>query len=572
MFDALGRILRNATDQIGKLTPAARLAVIMTVVVMAMLLILVGIYASGPERAELAAGADPEYKSRAVTTLRAGGIDADLDPQGRLLVKDEDIARAEGLLASQGVLPSDGSLLFSNLTEQMKWTNPREVNQQMFHMALQNELARTISNFPNMSKANVFLDIPAPSGIGMANRRPTASVTVFTRSGVPVKQSEVDAVARLVSKSVSGLEIDNISVIDGSSGTALRARSDDDSIATNYLEHKLQFEREVEQKVMGILAAIPGATVAVTADVDVKRVTSRREAYLKNNEGTVSLPSSTTSSKEESKSANVGAEAGTRPNTGADINTGSSGAGGFLKTDDMTEFDSRVGSEVTSTIDPRGMATALSISVQVPRRYVEALVPKAADAPADTPVDPAAVDQAFLAERERIREMIEPHLPTTVDAEGSRKMAGTVVVSMMPIDLASLAGTAQAAAFGLSGGGSSAGGGGGLASVLGSGLIEKGVLVALAGVAFVMMLMMVRSATKRVELPSVEELVGIPPALDQPSDIVGEADETEAPMDGIEVDGTQVANRKMLEQVGSLVSNEPDLAARLLNRWITPEH
>lgn len=572
MVDSFGRILKNATDQIGKLTPTARLLVLMTVVVMGMMLILVGVWAGSPDRAELYAGADPEFKSQALTSLRSGGIDADIDAQGKLLLKQEDVPRAEGLLASQGVLPSDGTLLFSNLTEQMKWTNPREVNQQMFHMALQNELARTISNFPSMRKASVFLDIPAATGIGMAAKRPTASVTVFTRTGLPVKQAEVDAVARLVSKAISGLDLANISVIDGSTGTPLRARTDDDAIASNYFEHKQQFEREVEQKIMGILAAIPGATVAVTADVDVKRVTSRREEYLKNNEGTVSLPRSTSAMKEESTSANVGAEAGTRPNTGADINTASSSGGGFVKTDDLTEFDSRVGSEVTSTIDPRGMATSLSISVQVPRRYVEALIPKAADAAEDAPVDLAAVEQAFLAERDRISKMIEPHLPTTTDAEGIRQKAGTVVVSMMPIDLASLAGTAQAAAFGLPGGGSSASGGGMLGSLMGSGLVEKGVLIALAGVAFVMMLVMVKSATKRVELPSVEELVGIPPALDQPTDIVGEADETEAPMDGIEVDNQQVANRKMLEQVGSMVSNEPDLAARLLNRWITPEH
>ncbi|MCA9273884.1 MAG: hypothetical protein KDA31_12670 [Phycisphaerales bacterium] len=572
MLDSLGRILKNATDQIGKLTPTARLLVLMTVVVMGMMLLLVSIWAGGPSRAELYAGADPEFKSQAVTSLRAGGIDAEVDAQGRLLVKHDDVPRAEGLLASQGVLPSDGTLLFSNLTEQMKWTNPREVNQQLFHMALQNELARTISNFPNMRKASVFLDIPAPSGIGMSARRASASVTVFTRSGTPIKQTEVDAVARLVSKAVSELDLENVSVIDGSTGTPLRARTDDDAIATNYLEHKLQFEREVEQKIMGILAAIPGATVAVTADVDVKRVTSQRQAYLKNNEGTVSLPRSTSAMKEESTAASRGAEPGTRPNTGADINTGSSGGSGFVKTDDTTEFDSRVGSEVTSTIDPRGMATSLSISVQVPRRYIEALVPKADGAAADAPVDPAAVDQAFTAEKARIAEMIQPHLPTRIDGDGVRQVAGTVVVSMMPIDLASFAGTAQAAAFGLPGGGNSAGGGGMLGTVLGSGLIEKGVLVALAGVAFVMMLMMVKSATKKIELPSVEELVGIPPALEQPSDIVGEADETEAPMEGIEVDNQHVANRKMLEQVGSLVSNEPDLAARLLNRWIQPDH
>lgn len=576
MLDSLGRTLRNAVAQIGRLSPASRLLVLMSVAVMAMLLLLVAVYAGGPERAELYAGSDPEFKAQAMSALRAGGIEAEIDGTGRLLVPPGESMRAEGLLASQSVLPSDGSLLFSNLTDRMKWTNPREVNQQMFHMALQNELARTISNFPSMRRASVFLDIPTPTGIGMATRRPTASVTVFTRSGLPLKQGEVDAVARLVSKAVSGLELANVSVIDGTTGTPLRARSDDDAIATSYLEHKRNFEREVEQKIQGILTGIPGATVAVTADVDVKRVTSRREEYLGKDKGSVAIVKTENKVAEESTSQISGAEAGTRPNTGADINTGGSGGGsGFKNTDDTTEFDTRVGSEVTSTIDPRGMATSLSISVQVPRRYVEALVPRAADGSAagaeDAPADPAAVDAAFTAERDRIRQMIEPHLPVAVSAEGVRQAAGTVVVSMMPIDLASLAGTAQAASFGLPGAGSSASGGL-LGGVIGSGLIEKGVLVALAAVAMVMMLMMVKSATKRVELPSVEELVGIPPALEQPSDIVGEADETEAAMVGIEVDGTHVANRKMLEQVGTLIGKEPDLAARLLNRWIQPEN
>lgn len=572
MFDSLGRTLRNATAQIGKLSPSARLAVLMAVAMMAMLLLVVSLYAGGKDRAELFAGADPEYKAQALASLRASGIGADLDAQGRLMVPHDARDRAQGVLASQGVLPSDGSLLFSNLTEQMKWTNPREVNQQMFHMALQNELARTISNFPSMRKASVFLDIPAPTGIGMASRRPTASVTVFTRSGTPVKQSEVDAVARLVSKSVSGLDLANISVIDGSTGTPLRARTDDDAIATSYLEHKLSFEREVEQKIMGILASIPGATVAVTADVDVKRVSSRRESFLNEKQGSVSIQRATTSTTEESKAAGNGAEAGVRPNTGADIGLGPvGGGGGFTKSDDTADYETRVGSEVTSTIDPRGMATSLSISVQVPRRYVAALVPVAPGQAADAAPDPAAVEAAFVAERERISAMIRPHLPTIANAEGVREAAGTVVVSMMPIDLVSLAGTAQAAAFGFPAGRTAGGGGGALGSILGSGLIEKGVLVALAGVAFVMMFTMVRSATRRVTLPSVEELVGIPPALEQHSDIVGEADETEAAMVGIEVDNTHVANAKMLEQVGALVTNEPDLAARLLNRWIQHE-
>ena len=471
------------------------------------------------------------------------------------------------------MLPADGTLLFQNLGEQMKWTNPREVNQQLQLMALQNELARTISNFPSLKKASVFLDVPVATGIGMVVRHPTASVTVFSQNGARVNQNQVDAIARLVSHAVSNLDISNVSVIDGTTGTPLQARSEDSALATNYLEHKKNFEREVEQKVRGILSSIPGALIAVSADVDVKQVTSRREAYLPDKQGSVSLLSSTSTVSESSQGANQGAESGTRPNTGADITQNTSSAAGFESSDTKDEFESRIGSEVTSTVDPRGMATSLSISVQVPRGYIEAMLPVPEGAVEGEPVvyDDAAVDAKFASEQQRIAALIEPHLPATVDAEGTRVAAGSVVVSMMPIDLVALAGSTQAATLGLSGMGPTASGGGGaLGGIMASGMIEKGLLVLLAVGAFGMMFMMVKGATKRVALPSVDELVGIPPALENQSGVVGEADESETPMDGIEVDDSHVASSKMLEQVGELVGNEPDLAARLLNRWIQP--
>lgn len=573
MFDSFGRTIKNSIDQVGRLSPNARLLVIMSVLLVGCFLFIVSIYASKPQRIEIGAGTDASYKNEALSQLQSAGIEASIS-DGALLVKKDDVSRANGLLAERGVLPADGTLLFQNLGEQMKWTNPREVNEQMKLMALQNELARTISNFPTLKRASVFLDIPVPTGIGMVVRRPTASVTVFTQSGSVITQNQVDAIAKLVSHAVSNLDMSNVSVIDGTTGTPMVARSNDSALATNYLEHKKNFEREVEQKVRGILSSIPGALIAVSADVDVKQVTSTREAFLPEKQGTVSLLKSTTNSTESSLSGNQGAEAGTRPNTGADITQNTSSSGGFESSNLKEDFEARVGSEVTSTVDPRGMATSLSISVQVPRGYIEALLPAPEGATEEAPAvyDDAAVDAKFQAERERIANLIQPHLPTTVDENGARVAAGSVVVSMMPIDLMALAGSTQAATLGLSGMGSTAsnGGGGAIGGIMASGMLEKGLLVVLALGAFGMMFFMVKGATKRVALPSVEELVGIPPALENQSDVVGEADETETPMDGIEVDDSHVASTKMLQQVGDLVGNEPDLAARLLNRWIQP--
>jgi flagellar biosynthesis/type III secretory pathway M-ring protein FliF/YscJ len=98
-------------------------------------------------------------------------------------------------------------------------------------------------------------------------------------------------------------------------------------------------------------------------------------------------------------------------------------------------------------------------------------------------------------------------------------------------------------------------------------MIERVLVGALALLAVGMMLMMVRKAGKKVELPTPEELVGIPPALTSDSDIVGEADETDTPMTGIEVDDDQAQANKMLEQVTDLVQNNPETAAKLIGRW-----
>ena len=80
---------------------------------------------------------------------------------------------------------------------------------------------------------------------------------------------------------------------------------------------------------------------------------------------------------------------------------------------------------------------------------------------------------------------------------------------------------------------------------------------------------MARKATRAGALPTAEELVGIPPALEPNSDVVGEADETETAMPGIEVDPQRLKTGKMLEEVGQLVKSNPHAAASVFNRWLS---
>ncbi|MEL6797159.1 MAG: hypothetical protein AAFO89_10100 [Planctomycetota bacterium] len=570
-MNAIQRIIRNIGEQLGKLTPTARLLIASTAVILVMALIMVGLYAGSPDRAEIYAGAEPGVKQQAVSQLRAKGINASLDSGGRLLVPPGDADFAVGVLAEGGVLPADGTVLFGNLNEYMSWTNPREMNQQMMRMALQGELERTIANFPSMRSARVFLDVPEPVGIGMAARMPTASVSVMTASGSPVTQNQVDAVARLVAKAVSGLQLRDISIIDAANSRYMSPRTDDSAIATSYLEHQGKVEEQFERKVRGLLAHIPGVAVAVTAEVDVKKVTSRREQFLDEGRGTVSVLAEEETKDETLNSGRLAAEPGVRPNTGADINAGPTGGPESVVADSTQRFENMIGSEVTSTVDPRGMPTQMAVSIQVPRSYITALIapPSDGDGEEVVPPDEAAVLERFELERQSIASLIQPHLPAVTADDGTLTRAGEVAIGLMASDPAMLvagAGSGGGMGLGLISTGGSSGGLG-----IGGGLIETAMLLVLAGVAVAMMLLMVRKATRKVEMPSAEEIVGIPPALDGMGEIVGEADESETPMEGIEVSQSDVNANRLLEQVTDLVGERPDIAARLLSRWVDPE-
>jgi flagellar biosynthesis/type III secretory pathway M-ring protein FliF/YscJ len=102
--------------------------------------------------------------------------------------------------------------------------------------------------------------------------------------------------------------------------------------------------------------------------------------------------------------------------------------------------------------------------------------------------------------------------------------------------------------------------------------VNTAVVALLAVVALGMMIMMVRKSSRPIELPTPEELVGIPPALHADSDLVGEADESDAPMPGIELGDDEIKRAKLLEQVAEMVKQNPETAASLLSRWIETAH
>jgi flagellar biosynthesis/type III secretory pathway M-ring protein FliF/YscJ len=118
------------------------------------------------------------------------------------------------------------------------------------------------------------------------------------------------------------------------------------------------------------------------------------------------------------------------------------------------------------------------------------------------------------------------------------------------------------------GGGGGGGGGGGI-SISGGGLIRPIGLGLLAVVSLFFMFSIAKKASVREQLPSAEELAGVPPMLESDGgDIIGEADEATPALEGMELDDDSLRRQQMLDQLNELASRDPEELSGILRRWM----
>jgi flagellar biosynthesis/type III secretory pathway M-ring protein FliF/YscJ len=563
-MDQIRQAMANIQQQIGKMTASQKLLLASLTVIAVMTLFLVSQYAAKPATVELMAA---DGQGGTVRALQNGGFEAKV-VDGKLMIPAGQQHYALGYLAETGQLPGDTTLLFGNLIGSQDWKASSAQHRQQFNIAKQNELSRIISNFSSIKKASVILDIPMATGLGRSAKSPTASVTLFTVAGGPITQGVVDAAAQLVSGAVSGMNPSRVQVTDGSTGRARTTSGDEAQSSSRYLEYSTQVEKHTQQKIEGLFGHIPGVVVSVTARVDITKVSSAETLYTPNSKGTVSVLISEQTLSNNTKAAESSAQAGVRSNQTASIDTGSStGASAEQETGD-TKYQAAIGQRTKNTFDPRGMPTHLSASVIIPQEYIEQIIERArpvVEGEESTPVTSDEAKEYFDAEKGIIEGLIQPHL-IGVGAEGE-SVPGALMVSMAPLGMTMGAGgTIQSVGFM----GSLAGGSGG--GMLGSSgkIIETALVGVLALISLAMMLLMVKRSSKKIELPSAQDLVGVPPHLDAVGDLVGEASEGEHVMTGIEIDDQVVQVQQLRDQVTDLINQNPESAAGLLERWAEP--
>ncbi|MDY0310454.1 MAG: flagellar basal-body MS-ring/collar protein FliF [Castellaniella sp.] len=199
-------------------------------------------------------------------------------------------------LAEQG-LPRGGSIGFE-LLDEPKFGASQFSEQVTYQRALEGELARSIEALQPVKSARVHLAIPRQSLFVREREAPTASVLLTLYPARSLSESQVSAIAWLVSSSVPKLNAESVSIVDqdGHLMSAPGGEAAMDSTRRNFIN---DIEQRTAQRILTLLNPIVGAgnvRAQVNATVDFSQREQTSEVYRPNETpGTAAIRSKQTS-------------------------------------------------------------------------------------------------------------------------------------------------------------------------------------------------------------------------------------------------------------------------------------
>jgi flagellar M-ring protein FliF len=350
----------------GELSPRRRtsLAAIVGGCVLAVVALMA--WAQRPEWTPVVGGLEPDEARLLVQSLREDGYKVQVQGD-QLMVPASDLQEAR--LAAYG---SDmGSTLpgMTLLLDRKGMGLTREQEKATYQVALQGELARTISRLSAVSRASVQLVMPREALFTEDRVEPSASVMLDLKPGKTLSREQVTSVTNLVAAAVPRLVPDDVVVADTGGNMLTRPMQQDDAAADvdRLLEYTQQIEHSLQQKAVTQLERIYGpgrALVEVTARIDTSSRESNAVDYDASGVAARSIQSA------ESAESGGQTQAQGVPGTGSNLPEIEARAGGGANSlTESTTAAETLNYEVPTTtehrVQPPGSIVDLSVSVLV---------------------------------------------------------------------------------------------------------------------------------------------------------------------------------------------------------------
>ncbi|WP_045219206.1 flagellar basal-body MS-ring/collar protein FliF [Desulfonatronum thioautotrophicum] len=225
----------------------------------------------------------PEDASRVTAMLQNNNEPYRLEDNGQtILVPADRVHELRLRIAGEGALRGPG--LGFELFDDVKLGQTDFIQRINYQRALQGELSRTISEFPEVDSARIHLVIPHRSLFIEEQSPPSAAVILTMRQGASLDNRQVQSVVNLVTSAVEGLTPEHITVSDTSGRILYQPRVSDtfEGMTSTQLEYKLQLEQSLERRINQMLAPLYGhghVIAKVNTELDFSRRTIHKELF-----------------------------------------------------------------------------------------------------------------------------------------------------------------------------------------------------------------------------------------------------------------------------------------------------
>jgi flagellar biosynthesis/type III secretory pathway M-ring protein FliF/YscJ len=450
------------------------------------------------------------------------------------------------ILGYEQMLPSSTAEGFDQIVKQMSPWDSAALTEAKLNEYRAASLSQVIRRFPGVRDAAVMIDPNSQRRIGDSFSASAMVYITMKQAGAKPGKQLVEAAAAVVAGSHAGMTPSDVTVVvDGVPQRVVDPNSDmvnsDES-----LDIIQSHERWLSDKIARQLAFIKDAKISVTVELDTESKTTQQKIYDKDK--SFSLENETTNHTEESTSSGpTSSEPGVLPNTSMTIASTGSG-GSTMSTSDETAKKAIFPAEtVTQIRTPAGKTTVVGATVRVPQSYFAAIWMR------KNPDGKQPTDEV-------LRTMAEAELPKI--REDVLKCTGLTDPNSVNVDTYSDAMPTLAAATDKTASAST--------SSLPFGIGNYGKEIAIGLLAVVSLFMVSTMVKKGAAAPipvSLADLEPPPPVV--PDEIIaGEVGAGHQMLDGMELDDDSVRAQQMIEQVSTMVKENPDGAASLVKRWL----
>jgi flagellar biosynthesis/type III secretory pathway M-ring protein FliF/YscJ len=572
---ALQQMIAETAKRLRGLSVSQRAAIILGALLAGGSLIGLVNWAARPEMTPLLPGQELEPAEIALVSdgLRLLGEPFEIDGASVLV---RGTANRQVLLAQlqqDNKMPTDTSIGFAELVKESNpWISGTE-NERRWTLALQTELARVLSQFNGVKSAKVFLNLTAPrSRFSRRAASASATVTVFTQDGERVSRSLAKAAAGFVAGAVTGLGKDHVTVIDGSNRFTAWPTDDDAAGDSGLTRRRREEERRYAEKIRNQLAYIPNVKVNVTVELD------RTARDLEESTPTTGIETEVETTSDETSRGRPAEQPGVQPNVGVTAGGTGTSESSLKKTEKTLNT---VGRRTTRESKPAGDIKSVSAAVNVSYSYLAGIFART-NPDADAP-DQKSVDALFDLEKAKIvnqvTALVEPHESDQVyvdwhydDISGASPPESSVVDD--GLHLVQRYGAESAL---------------GLLALLSLGLTLRLAKRTDTGESFGMEIGLPKEAIESAKKAAADvnaaaAKMRAPGGRHSPQAIGAETDEAFAAtvptpvgnamavdgvLDGQEVDEETVKLNNMLTQMGTLVDQDADGIAALVEKWVS---